>query len=82
MNDKVDSLKKKRDALNARIKLVSNREGQKNKKDLARRKILVGTYYLEYAEKTGGFEDLVKLMDGFLTRDSDRSVFGLKPIVK
>ena len=82
MNTKVDALKKKRDVLNARIKLVQNRESMKYKKDLMRRKILVGTYYLEQANKNGTFDDLAKLMDGFLIRDSDRKVFDLKPIKK
>lgn len=80
MNTTVDTLKKKRDALNARIKLVQNRENKKHKKDLTKQKILIGSYYLEQANKNGSFDDLVKLMDKFLTRTSDRRVFDLKPI--
>lgn len=82
MNTTIDTLKKKRDALNARIKLVQNRENKKHKKDLTKQKILIGSYYLEQANKNDGFDDLVKLMDKFLTRTSDRRVFDLKPIKK
>lgn len=82
MSSSIDNLKKRREILTARIKLAQNREALKERKSDLRRKILVGAYYLEQAKKNNDFEELVKLMDDFLTRDSDRKVFGLKSISK
>ena len=78
----LDSLKKKRDIINARIKLMQNREQSKERKDNTRRKILIGSYYLEQANKNNSFDSVVKLMDSYLTRDSDRLLFDLPPIKK
>ena len=76
----LDSLKKKRDIINARIRLIQNREQFKERKDNTRRKILIGSYYLDMANKNNSFDDIVKLMDSYLIRDSDRMLFGLKPV--
>ena len=78
----LDSLKKKRDIINARIRLMQNREQSKERKDSTRRKILIGSYYLDQANKNNSFADVVKLMDSYLTRDSDRMLFGLEPVKK
>ena len=78
----IDSLKKKRDIINARIRLAQNREQSKERKDNTRRKILIGSYYLDQANKNNSFNDIVKLMDSYLTRDSDRMLFDLTPIKK
>ena len=78
----LDSLKKKRDVLNARIRLMQNREQSKERKDNTRRKILIGSYYLDQANKNNSFNDVVKLMDSYLIRDSDRKLFGLTPVKK
>ena len=78
----LDSLKKKRDIINARIRLAQNREQSKERKDNTRRKILIGSYYLDLANKNNSFNDIVKLMDSYLTRDSDRILFDLTPIKK
>ena len=78
----LDSLKKKRDSLNARIRLMQNREQSKERKDNTRRKILIGSYYLDKANKNNSFDDVVKLMDSYLMRNSDRKLFGLNPVKK
>ena len=78
----LDSLKKKRDIINARIRLIQNREQSKDRKDATRHKILIGIYYLDQANKNNSFDAVVKLMDSYLTRDSDRKVFGLEPVKK
>jgi|LauGreDrversion4_2_1035121.scaffolds.fasta_scaffold03463_4 hypothetical protein len=78
----LDSLKKKRNIINARIRLMQNREQSKERKDNTRRKILIGSYYLEQANKNNSFDSVVKLMDSYLTRDSDRMLFDLLPIKK
>jgi large subunit ribosomal protein L7/L12 len=74
----LDSLKKKRDIINARIRLVQNREQSKERKDNTRRKILIGSYYLDQANKNNSFNDIIKLMDSYLTRDSDRMCIDLQ----
>ena len=76
----LDSLKKKRDIINACIRLMQNREQSKERKDNTRRKILIGSYYFEQANKNNSFDSVVKLMDSYLTRDSDRMLFDLSPI--
>jgi large subunit ribosomal protein L7/L12 len=78
----LDSLKKKRDVLNARIRLMQNREQSKERKNNTRRKILIGSYYLDQANRNNSFDDVVKLMYSYLTRDSDRKLFGLEPVKK
>ena len=78
----LDSLKKKRDIINARIRLMQNREQSKERKDNTRRKILIGSYYLDQSNKNNSFDGIVQLMDSYLIRDSDRMLFGLKPIKK
>ena len=78
----LDSLKKKRDVINARIRLITNREQSKDRKDATRRKILIGSYYLDQANKNNSFDAIVKLMNTYLTRDSDRKLFGLTPVKK
>jgi hypothetical protein len=61
---------------------MQNREQSKERKDNTRRKILIGSYYLEQANKNNSFDSVVKLMDSYLTRDSDRMLFDLLPIKK
>lgn len=78
----LDNLKKQRDKINARIRLLQNKEQSKERKDNTRRKILVGSYYLDLASKNDSFSDIKSLMDNYLTRDSDRSLFDLMPIKK
>lgn len=78
----LDSLKKKHDIINARIRLMQNREQSKERKDNTRHKILIGSYYLEQANKNNSFDSVVKLMDSYLTRDSDCMLFDLSPIKK
>lgn len=70
-------LKEQREKLNARIQAAEAREKSSERKRDARRKILVGAYYLEQAEKNNTMDDIKKLMDGFLKRDSDRYLFDL-----
>ena len=78
----LDSLKKKRDIINARIRLMQNREQSKERKDNTRRKILIGSYYLDQANKNNSFNNIVKLMDSYLIHDSDRMLFGLDSVKK
>jgi len=73
----LESLKKKRAVLEARIQAAEARTKHAERKQDTRRKILVGSYYLDKAHQENNFEALVKLLDPFLTRDSDRKLFNL-----
>ncbi len=77
--DKLAKLKAQKAKLDAKIQLAEARHKTTQRKEDTRRKILVGAYYLEQAEKTHGLEVLTHQLDSFLTRDSDRQLFGLPP---
>jgi hypothetical protein len=77
---KLEKLKLRRLALDETIKKKEQQEKTKNRKQETRKKILVGSYYLEQVEKDGKIEELKKAMDRFLTRKNDREIFGLKEI--
>ena len=81
-NQKIENLDKKISRLQARkMAEVARLKKQKRKED-TRRKILVGAYYLDQAEKKGTMEKLKKMMDKFLVRENDRKLFGLSPLSK
>ena len=75
--DYLERLKQKREQINARIQAAEARDKTIERKRDARRKILVGAYHLEQAQKENTLAQLNKLMDGFLTRNSDRKLFDL-----
>jgi len=76
-NDRLQKLKEQKEKLNARIQLIENRHKNKERKNDTRRKILLGSYYLDNAQKNGTMENLKKIMDSYLTRESDRILFDL-----
>ena len=78
----LEKLKKQRDAINARIQKMQALEMTRERKRETRRKILVGAYFLDKARKENTLEQLNRDLEAFLTRDSDRSLFGLpeKPL--
>ena len=80
--NKLARLKAQKAKLDAKIQLAEARHKTTQRKQDTRRKILVGAYALEQADKTNGLEALAQQLDSFLTRDSDRQLFGLKPLVK
>jgi len=67
-----------REQLNARIQKMEASEKAREKKRDTRRKILIGAYYLDKARDESTMDEVNKIMDGFLTRQSDRELFGLK----
>jgi large subunit ribosomal protein L7/L12 len=74
---KLETLKKKKEQLNARIhKLESLHKARERKRD-TRRKILIGAYFIDKAAEEGGLDSLFKQLDGYLKRNSDRELFGL-----
>ncbi|MBP9727647.1 MAG: mobilization protein [Gammaproteobacteria bacterium] len=74
---KLESLKKQQEQLKAKIQALEAAETSRERKRETRRKILVGSYYLDKARSENKFDDLVQLMDGYLNRDSDRVLFDL-----
>jgi hypothetical protein len=73
----LDKLKEKREKLDKRIQSVEARSKETDRKKDIRRKILVGSYYLEQAKNNKTIHELNQLMDTFLTRTSDRVLFDL-----
>ena len=44
----------------------------------ARRKILIGAYFMEQATEEGNLDSLLQKMDKYLKRNSDRKLFNLE----
>lgn len=73
----LERLKEQRAKIEARIQAAENRNKHTQRKQDTRRKILIGSYYFDKAIKENKLEDIKKLMDDYLTRDSDRKLFEL-----
>jgi hypothetical protein len=76
-SEKVQKLKEKRNALNARIQMIEAREKTRERKEETRRKILVGAYFLDEHRKNEKMEELVKKLNHYLERNLDRKLFDL-----
>ena len=77
---RLEGLKKKQEQLKAQIQTMEATEKSRERKRETRRKILIGAYYIDKAKEKDSFDNIVKLMDGYLNRDSDRVLFNLEPI--
>ncbi len=75
MDKKIESLKKKRAQLNARIQKLQAQQKLKQRKQDTRRKILIGAYTLEQAKTKGTEEILYQEMLKYLKRDIDKALF-------
>ncbi len=73
----LEKLKAQRAKLEARIQAAEARSKTSQRKQETRRKILVGSYYLDQAQGSEQQAALRQLMDGYLKRDSDRTLFNL-----
>lgn len=76
----LDRLKEQREKLNAKIQAAESKLKNSERKKDVRKKILVGSYYLDKAIKHNNMDEITNLMDKFLTRNSDRILFDLKPL--
>ena len=76
----LDKLKEQRRLIDSRIQAAEARQKNSDRKKDTRRKILMGSYYLEEAKKKDQWEQVKKLMNGYLTRNSDRKLFDLPEI--
>ena len=79
INKKLEQLKQKKEQLAVRIQRIENSKKSKERKIDTRKKILVGSYYLDKAKKENTYNDIVQIMDEYLIRDSDRKIFNLEP---
>jgi hypothetical protein len=81
----IESLKQRRERLDikrrqldARIQSAEARQNHKKRKHDTRRKILIGSYFLDMAIKNGTTAELKKTMDAYLTRELDRNLFKIE----
>ena len=75
---KIETLKEKKEQIEARIKNMEAKEKSKAKKLDTRRKILIGAMVIEQMEKSEDTKNKVLAsLNGFLTRTLDRNLFGL-----
>ena len=78
MTTKLEKLLQKEAQLKAQIQDAKARERTLEKKRDTRRKILVGAAVMAQVERGDWPErDLKMMMDGFLTRENERELFGL-----
>lgn len=77
-SDALSKLLEKKQKIEKQIASAKARAKKSDRINDTRKKILVGAYFLDvkYKDKE---QELVKLMDGFLVRESDRALFGLSP---
>jgi membrane-bound lytic murein transglycosylase len=67
----------------ARIARLKAKKRESTRKQDTRRKILAGSLLLERIESDERIKAwFERELDGFLTRDSDRKLFGLEPLTK
>ncbi len=74
----LEKLKEQRDKLNARIQQKEARLKSSMRKMDTRKKILIGSYFLDNAIKENKWDEIKSLMDKYLKRNSDRSLFDLE----
>ena len=82
-NPRLKKLKQRREQIEARIKNLEARDKAREKKRDTRRKILIGAFYMEQMEKSEeAKKKILARLDGFLVRENDRELFGLKNKLK
>lgn len=85
MNEKqsrLDALKKKQEQLRAQIQKLESLEKSRERKRDTRRKILIGSYFLDKACEEGTLDSLYQQMEHYLKRNTDRELFQLTPLVE
>ena len=75
--NQLEKLKRQKEILDARIQQAESRFKVKERKEDTRRKILIGAFMMEKLKKEEKFDSMIKELNGFLTRDSDRKLFGM-----
>jgi hypothetical protein len=80
---KLNRLIEKRNAVNARIRQVQNKQKASERRSETRRKVLAGAAVLQWAARDSDFSArLTAELKRFLVRDDDRALFGFPAIEK
>lgn len=74
----LEKLKIQREKINSRIQAAESRLKTSERKKETRKKILLGSYYLDEALKENKIDHVKTIMDKYLTRNSDRVLFDLE----
>lgn len=72
---KIDTLKLKKERLHAQIQKLEASEKSRERKRDTRRKILIGSYFLDKAKEEGGIASLYQAMESYLKRETDKQLF-------
>lgn len=72
---KIDTLKLKKERLHAQIQKLEASEKSRERKRDTRRKILIGSYFLDKAKEEGGITSLYQAMESYLKRETDKQLF-------
>ena len=75
---RLEKLKEKKKVIDARIQSIEDRQKTSERKKDVRKKILIGSYYLDKAIKDNNMGEIKDIMDKFLIRNSDRILFDLE----
>lgn len=75
----LERLRQKKAAIEARIQSAEARFKSAERKKDTRRKILVGSYFIDKARDEKTWDALQSAMDNYLTRPTDRTLFDLPP---
>lgn len=83
--DKIQKLEEQKQKIQEQIKEEKKKQREQERKQDTRRKILIGAYCLSLLNDEKDVQiknkmELRKKMDHFLTKDSDRKLFNLKPL--
>jgi hypothetical protein len=79
--ERIDRIKEKKAALEARLRQEYGRERARQRKTDTRRKILAGAAVLSEAETRPQYHaQLMRLLGRFLTKPEDRALFELPPL--
>ncbi|MDA8137941.1 MAG: hypothetical protein M0036_04735 [Desulfobacteraceae bacterium] len=74
---RIERLSRRRDELAARIQAAENRTARRESKNDTRRKVIVGRFFQRKYSLDGEADVLLRLLDPFLVRPQDRSLFCL-----
>lgn len=77
---RLDALKKKQEQLRSQIQKLESLEKSRERKRDTRRKILVGSYFIDKANQEGTLFDLYQQIDKYIKRNVDRELFHLEPL--
>ena len=78
----LEKLKTQQVKLAARIQSLESRTKIEERKKDTRRKILIGSYYLDQANQKGKMGELKQCMENYLKRNQDRKLFDLTEITE